>query len=1117
MTTNIFYIIINIFNSKSDRRITIEMKKIQDFYQTALREGKFSQEFLEELQTISKEDQLKKFIDEKLQPMARQMGYDISTDEFLNYEKTAAREIDEQELENISGGINVKNLVLGGFVSLMALGAGSLAAGSFAHAEINTQQIAESANIMEQVIEEEKIKEEVGGQNVGKEEQESMGKNSDQTDLETAQSAARVDQNEFIKTKNLTEGQKLYALEALNMQDAYALLQSKVIENLRFFGNISEISLNAKGDRQYSADKGDAFAEVLFMLFPSPAGRLSTSCRGSRLNLSKYGDISPETMARFCAILNDYRNGEIIRGGTGNGKVLFPSKSSKKNINLQDGKVTGLVAEFFKKYGFKNAELYEETENPKTKKTNVSFKKISLYHDFLDNLIDSIDLEDAKDSPYPKYLTERILMAYMIKTLNNEQEINRFYSTLVQALSQNESNKKIVAKESKSEEIKAENAKLRRLSEIIGAAKFQTLSPYKNKTFEDNSIFGISPPDSNGEVSFNYNFSDCSDTTVRHVINLLVYSNEGNWDLLLQNANIDDLNMKLKNVIHAINSQEKVKFYSLKDRLQMFFLYQKDHGADDDSIIARTLWGYADCNMAQKSDKIYDILYHNENRYELVGGYINMLKIMYNIAYTLNLGQEEDLPLAKNAIDILSDTVRGNRYDESAFKVAMENTFGLFHPDNKLTFDLSSCKIDENEIIDNVTVTVNDIIQFTISQTMGHSFVSHNPIKFTPDAKFFTAEYTSDDFAKLLLKSFGHGNEDEHANVHDVMGFYGVFSGEDYYSDDPFMQTNLFKKYNTLDMINYMQKIVKMDGFEGSYSDIKYVVDELTEMGLRDIDQIKIDKDANLLDYLYAKYFSKLNSNDISKFLNEYYKLRFENAGNAKVLDEQNLALKYVSVGKNKVYLLIGNYQGNELVIPSTISDSSGKKSEVVGFKIFEDLNELEKITFQGEFEDLKIERGSIEHTKNLEEVEILGKVKNVTIRKNTFKEHKKLHYFEINEKVDNFNIEDSAFERCKTLTRFSFYENVNNLILGNKAFSNCEELLSFRIPDGTSMLYIGDEAFSNCTLETFTIPESVSTLEMGDGIFKGCGSSMEFNVPNHLLDFVPYDVFEDVYVPQLS
>ena len=72
-----------------------------------------------------------------------------------------------------------------------------------------------------------------------------------------------------------------------------------------------------------------------------------------------------------------------------------------------------------------------------------------------------------------------------------------------------------------------------------------------------------------------FEFSVCVDTAARHVINLLTFADGQNWDLILKDANMEDLNTKLKEVVSAIRSKSHVKFYDLKTRLQMFFLYQR--------------------------------------------------------------------------------------------------------------------------------------------------------------------------------------------------------------------------------------------------------------------------------------------------------------------------------------------------------------------------------------------------------------------------------------------------------------------------------------------------------------------------------------------------------------
>jgi len=106
-------------------------------------------------------------------------------------------------------------------------------------------------------------------------------------------------------------------------------------------------------------------------------------------------------------------------------------------------------------------------------------------------------------------------------------------------------------------------------------------------TQEHSTTYVVGAPDNEGDVLFSQStFADCADITVRHLVNLLTYSNNQDnqkqdnqkWNLILENANIEDLNEKLQKVVDAINGKENKKaapFYDLKTRLQMFFLYQR--------------------------------------------------------------------------------------------------------------------------------------------------------------------------------------------------------------------------------------------------------------------------------------------------------------------------------------------------------------------------------------------------------------------------------------------------------------------------------------------------------------------------------------------------------------
>lgn len=98
--------------------------KIKEFYEKALVEGKFNSEFFKDLRKISAKVQLKNFIEEKILPIAKEMGYDFSVEELLAYEIETVHKVNEPQLKNISGGITAKKLALGGIISLMTLGAG---------------------------------------------------------------------------------------------------------------------------------------------------------------------------------------------------------------------------------------------------------------------------------------------------------------------------------------------------------------------------------------------------------------------------------------------------------------------------------------------------------------------------------------------------------------------------------------------------------------------------------------------------------------------------------------------------------------------------------------------------------------------------------------------------------------------------------------------------------------------------------------------------------------------------------------------------------------------------------------------------------------------------------
>ena len=128
---------------------------IKNFYKAAVERKEFNPDFWNEVREISTEGELKAFIEEKVQPVAKKMGYDFSTKDLLNYEKQMVRRITEQQLEAVSGGVSAKNWALGGIFSLMALGAGVVGTMNRTSALLTTKEVAKSTEIMETAITEE--------------------------------------------------------------------------------------------------------------------------------------------------------------------------------------------------------------------------------------------------------------------------------------------------------------------------------------------------------------------------------------------------------------------------------------------------------------------------------------------------------------------------------------------------------------------------------------------------------------------------------------------------------------------------------------------------------------------------------------------------------------------------------------------------------------------------------------------------------------------------------------------------------------------------------------------------------------------------------------------------
>lgn len=123
-----------------------------EFYKALQEQKKLNSEFMTEIRKISNEDELKKFIEDKILPLAKDMGYDFSVEELLDFDKNITKEILDQDLENVSGGANLKNWVTGGLVAFTALGAGILGSTTITSATLTPKNVAESNTILKDTL-----------------------------------------------------------------------------------------------------------------------------------------------------------------------------------------------------------------------------------------------------------------------------------------------------------------------------------------------------------------------------------------------------------------------------------------------------------------------------------------------------------------------------------------------------------------------------------------------------------------------------------------------------------------------------------------------------------------------------------------------------------------------------------------------------------------------------------------------------------------------------------------------------------------------------------------------------------------------------------------------------
>lgn len=99
--------------------------EIAEFYKKVFSDFKLKEKLEEKVKKITNEEDFKKLIREEIMPLMKRFKLNFSEEDLLNYEKETLKEISNEDLENVSGGVSVKSVLLAGGVLSMVLFSGA--------------------------------------------------------------------------------------------------------------------------------------------------------------------------------------------------------------------------------------------------------------------------------------------------------------------------------------------------------------------------------------------------------------------------------------------------------------------------------------------------------------------------------------------------------------------------------------------------------------------------------------------------------------------------------------------------------------------------------------------------------------------------------------------------------------------------------------------------------------------------------------------------------------------------------------------------------------------------------------------------------------------------------
>ena len=1090
-------------------------RRISEFYEKLFKNPVIKKNLELKMKDIKTEDELKKLIKEEIIPFVQKNGENFTVDDLVDFEKESISKIPLKDLEGFSGGVSWKPLVMGAGLSMLSIFGLKI---NTADAAIPFDVITESTDAEQQGTVADATQEQTAEQKepaADATQEQTTGQKemvADATQEQTAEQkepAADATQEQTTEqeepaadatqeqAKKITTDEE-YIRNALDPKDALIMNLSGTTERFRFMnGDIGQIEVGeAGGDGVPRLDfkkyAGEGSANLMTSLFPSSTGELSTEGGFSKNHpLSKNCNPDPELMASIVAYLHNHVrttdekiSAEMLDNNFNHLRKL-EDLDKKKFEKPNDGKVYA----FFKnklKLDFSSLEdLYRNQDKLNTLKFLLRNAQYMIENQ-----------EQNANRILPQYTTERMLMCYFLNHFNTKEELGRFFKA---------AREKIIGEtEVASENLKSFPNNLDRgemTKKILSKVKMNKDCPYKSQLTENGSAKKVV-----GNKFTSYTFQDCADTAIRHLVNLMGYNGENEWGFFLSDAQEKDLNNNMDNIRKAIDGNGDVKPESLKDRFQAFIAYQRKVGANDSSITTRSFWNAVVSNMNKNAgDDLFQVKYVQKNGNEVDTGYINMLKVTYNLLKSLGKINNEDL---KNSINALNEKTNGTELQK-----VIGELLNIFDAKAKVG-ELKNFVSKNREIYGEIEVSTEGKT-FTISQEEGHAKIIFNPIeleKLTDDEKDFIAK---DQIGQLLANRF---NVDHEGTVSFFNSLYGNVKIKNEFTEIPKELGQHYANFHAMEflktfqgegnnLLRIFQKFKKKYSEECLNSNVEVCrkKEEKTTAGKL----IKEEK-TTAGKFIFENYASKSDvvlSNRRDIFYNFAQK-------NGYIVENEND--EYICVPREDKISIFPTKANQKVVIPSTIN-FGGKDYTISEIKccMIDKPQNIETVEFADGFksETLTIGEKAFENCINLTNFTIPEGVEKLNIGENAFRNCRSLEDFTIPKDVKELTIGYAAFGWCIKLTNFKISGNVEKLNIGGYAFSYCK-LKAFTIPEGVEKLNIGGYAFSHCTkLADFTIPGSVQELTINAGAFRDCKSLEDFTIPDSVQELTIGDAAFDGFI----